>query len=785
MKKSTLLLLVACVASFKAFSQQQLINQPNGQTLSTAAINKIVTKLMDTGEVTGLCLGIINDNKPVYIKSYGYKNKALHQLNDTATCFYAASLAKPLFGYLVMQLVDKGLIDLDKPLYTYLPKPLPEYDNYKELAGDDRWKLITARHCLSHTTGFPNWRGFTPNKKLEIFFTPGKYYAYSGEGIELLQMVIETITGKKLEDLAQENIFKPFGMRRTSFLWQPAFEKDYAWGHDLSEDTIAKSKRTEAHAAGSMETTIADYTRFMAAVMQGKRITEKTKKEMLSTQISIKYSNWAFPPVEKDSIADQQGIQLSYGLGWGIFNTSYGKAFFKEGHIDGWEHYAISFPEKKVSFIIMTNSSNGESIFKELVEKLTGITIPWQWEGYWPYKQTAKLTEAQLKKFTGAYDGKLKALISLVNGKLKVESPSVNLPETNIYPSNDHHLFLKIMDANFEFVKGADGNFDTIVADDEGEHYELKRITADESIFNNKALDQKPINIAGAVSIGGIKQYISIKGSDSSKPLLLFLHGGPGGSVMANADKFTDKLQKEFIVVQWDQRETGKTLQLNASPLPLTLQLFQTDTHDLIDTLLLQFHKKKIYLVGHSWGTSLGFYMAEKYPELLHAYIAISPVINAAASEQIALDMLKQKAVQTNNTIAIKELSTVKIPFENAEQLYYDRKWLFTSNGQEINDHTFPESFVLSWAATWFKVGMESFERNIAETLPSIHCPVYFFVGRKDYQTNFSISEKYYNKLVAPKKQLFWFEHSGHSIPDTEPALLQDIIIEKILPETH
>src|SRR4029079_7912082 len=125
------------------------------------------------------------------------------------------------------------------------------------------------------------------------------------------------------------------------------------------------------------------------------------------------------------------------------------------------------------SYVIMTNSSGGESIFKELVEKLTGVTIPWQWEGYFPYKETVKLTNEQMQKFTGEYDGRLKAIITVVNGKLKVESPSVGLPKTTIYPKNDHHLFLKIMDAEFEFKEGPDGKFDTIVAEDEGEHYEL------------------------------------------------------------------------------------------------------------------------------------------------------------------------------------------------------------------------------------------------------------------------------------------------------------------------
>jgi CubicO group peptidase (beta-lactamase class C family) len=477
MKKILLFLFLLTLIAQPLFAQLKQIKKPDGKTISTAGIDKIVRQLMDTAEVTGLCLGIINDNNVAYVKSYGYKNKATGELNDTATCFYAASLAKPLFAYLVMQLVDEGVVDLDKPLYTYLPKSLPEYENYKDLAGDDRWKLITARHCLNHTTGFPNWRQFNPhdNQKLEIFFKPGERYAYSGEGLYLLQLVIETITGRQLEDLAQEKIFKPFGMTRTSFVWQPSFESDYAVGHNINEDTLPKDKRTEANAAGSMETTIADYSRFIAAVMQGKGLSEKSKKEILSPQIGI-YTKHQFPSLNNDTTSENKKIQLSYGLGWGLFNSEYGKAFFKEGHIDGWEHYIINFPGKKISVIIMTNSSNGESIFKELTEKLTDVTIPWEWEGYFPYRATVKLPVEVLQQFVGEYDGRLYAKISLVNGQLKVESETVNLPKTNLYAQNDHHFFLKIMETEIEFVKGSDGKIEKAVLDDEGEHYELKKV---------------------------------------------------------------------------------------------------------------------------------------------------------------------------------------------------------------------------------------------------------------------------------------------------------------------
>ena len=477
MKNNLRLILVVSVLTFAFNAQSQLISRPDGKTVTATDIDGIVKKLMDTAGVNGLSIGIINNNKPVYVKAYGYKNRLQQLLNDTTTCFYAASLSKSLFAYIVMQLADKGLIDLDKPLYTYLPKPLPEYEDYKDLAGDERWKLITARDCLNHTTGFPNWRQFNPhdNNKLEIFFTPGSRYAYSGEGIYLLQLVVETVTKKNLEKLAQENIFKPFAMKRTSYLWQPSFNSDYALGHDMNGDTLPKHKRKTANAAGSMETTAADYTRFMAAVMRGKRLSSKTWHQMLSPQIAIN-SKRQFPSLNNDTTADNRKIQLSYGLGWGLFTTPYGRAFFKEGHDDGWVNYVIGFPDKKIALVIMCNDSNGESIFKELVEKLTGVTIPWYWEGYTPYRENVKLPANILQQYAGEYDGKIKATITLLNGQLKVESPTVNLPKTNLYAANDHHFFLKIMDAEIDFVKDINGKVIKAALNDEGDHYELLKV---------------------------------------------------------------------------------------------------------------------------------------------------------------------------------------------------------------------------------------------------------------------------------------------------------------------
>lgn len=474
MKKYFLIVLLS-ISTTSLFAQQKVFKKSNGGTISTKYIDQTVKELMDTAVVTGLCIGIVNDGKPVYIKGYGYKNKTLNQLNDTSTCFYAASLTKVVFAYIVVQLAQEGVIDLDKPLYSYLPKPIPEYDNYKELAGDDRWKLITARECLDHTTGFPNWR--SNDQKMAIYFTPGSHYAYSGEGLMLLQMVVEEITHRKLEDMAQEKVFKPFHMTRTSFIWQSRFESDYANGHGIEEDTVKKDRYKEAYGAGSMETTIGDYSRFVSALLNKKGLDGKYWNEMFSPQIAINSNTQMFSLNVADTTSANKAIELSYGLGVGLFKTPYGRAFFKEGHGFGWVHYMIAIPQQKTALIMMSNSVNGESIFTELTQKLAGIVIPYKWESYVPYRGTAKLSTEQLKQFEGVWEGpEYTATLKLVNGKLMVEAPKVHLPPTRFYPQNDHHLFLRIMEADFEFVKGPDGKFDKAIADDEGQHYELKRI---------------------------------------------------------------------------------------------------------------------------------------------------------------------------------------------------------------------------------------------------------------------------------------------------------------------
>jgi CubicO group peptidase (beta-lactamase class C family) len=342
---------------------------------------------MNPAKVTGVGIAILNDGKIVYLKTYGFRDLKKSRPLTPDSVMSAASFTKVAFAYMVMQLVQEGVLDLDRPVYQYLPKPLPEYGLYGDLAGDERYKKITARMLLDHTSGFPNWRRFNDDRKLHIHFEPGSRFAYSGEGIALLQLIVETVAKKRLADLMRERVFQPLRMIRTGMTWSWHFEGDHANGYDELENSLGPQRRLRADSAGSMLTTPADFALFMQAVIQGQGLRKETKDLMLSPQIRI-LSKHEFPPLSAETTDENQPIRLSYGLGWGLYWTPYGKAFFKEGHDDGWRNYTVCFDDAKTGIVIMTNSSNGEGIFKELLETLLKNTYtPIEWEGYTPYNQ--------------------------------------------------------------------------------------------------------------------------------------------------------------------------------------------------------------------------------------------------------------------------------------------------------------------------------------------------------------------------------------------------------------
>jgi CubicO group peptidase (beta-lactamase class C family) len=378
-------LIVSICAGMAQAQQEQKFTHPDGATLSSQQIDATVDRLMQAANVPGLALALISDSEVSYIKAYGMADIAGGRPLQTDTVMYGASLTKAAFAYMVMTLVDEGVVDLDAPISGLLPKPLERYEGYADLAGDERWRQWTLRMLLSHQAGLPNWRWFSDSQKLEILFEPGSRYAYSGEGIQIAQLVLEEGLGLDVNAQMNERVFGRFGMQRTSMLWREDFRPNFARGNDENGENLGHNMRQSVRAAGSMDTTVEDFAAFLAGVLRGEGLSEAARGEMLGPQVRVS-ARHQFPtqfPVDTDAY---EHMKLSYGLGWGLFESAFGHAFFKEGHDDGTNNYALCLDETKHCILILSNSSNGESIFLYLADELMGKTgLPWEWEGYVPY----------------------------------------------------------------------------------------------------------------------------------------------------------------------------------------------------------------------------------------------------------------------------------------------------------------------------------------------------------------------------------------------------------------
>ena len=470
-----------------AAAQPGTIERLDGSKISSGEIDATVTRLMQAAEVTGVGLAIFNHGQIAYLKTYGVRDKEKNLPLTEDSVMTAASLTKVAFAYMVMQLVDEKRLDLDKPVYQYLPKPLPEYPLYKDLAGDSRYKRITARMLLSHTSGFPNWRWFNEDRKLNINFEPGSRYAYSGEGINLLQLVVETITNKPLQDLMKTHVFEPFGMTRSSMVWESRFESDFANGYDEWGRPIAPARRSKADAAGGMVTTPGDFARFMQAVVQGKRLRRQTYESMLSPQVQI-FSKHEFPTLASETTDENKSIRLSYGLAWGLYWTPYGKAFFKEGHDEGWRNYTVCFADRKTGILIMTNSSNGEGIYKELLETVLKNTFtPIEWEGFTPYdklppRQPLKehkvvaVDSKVLDRYVGRYGNPPNLILTIRREGDHLSVQENDEPRQELFPESERQVFSKAADDVYTFEVDSEGHVTTMTLHTGGEDIPLKRI---------------------------------------------------------------------------------------------------------------------------------------------------------------------------------------------------------------------------------------------------------------------------------------------------------------------
>lgn len=346
------------------------------QTPST--IDAQARRIMAATGANGLAVAFIDRGRVAHVAAFGKRNAKGNPLTPD-TVMYGASLTKTVFAWLVMRLADEGKIELDKPLASYLPKPLPEYPAYAALAGDGRWQAITARHALTHSTGFANFFFLEPDKKPRIHFAPGSRYAYSGEGFLLLQFVLEE--GLKLDVGAlATSEFTRLGMTRTSLKWREDFAANLADGWNDKGEARPHDQRSSVRVAGSMDTTIADMAKFAAALVTGNGLSPEAAAELTRPQRGI--TTWRqFPTLQPELPPDTWDDDLSAALGVVTFRGREGPGFYKGGHDAQTANTLVCLKSLQRCAVILSNDVRAEAGFPDLVIAILGQTgVPYAWE---------------------------------------------------------------------------------------------------------------------------------------------------------------------------------------------------------------------------------------------------------------------------------------------------------------------------------------------------------------------------------------------------------------------
>jgi CubicO group peptidase (beta-lactamase class C family) len=377
-------LVTACFLPTEARAQ----TIPNG-----AAIDAEVNKLMTRTSAKGMAVAVIDHGKVGYVHAYGIRNTKGDPLTID-TVMYGASLTKTVFAYTVMQLVDQGKLKLDTPMKEDLDNPLPsygpdpvfpdKYGPYKDLADDSRWQKITPRMSLTHSTGFANFWFIEPDHKLHIHFEPGARFNYSGEGFILLQFVIEhgrkaQGLGVDLGDLTRAN-FDRLGMTRTSLVWRDAFAANVADGWNDQGEIQEHDQRSKVRVAGSMDTTISDLPKFVAALVRGDGLSAASRAEMTKPLLHITTAH-QFPPFLPDLPASEQRKDLYAGLGVVVFDGPQGHGFYKGGHDGQTANAMVCIEASQRCVLILSNDVRSEAGFADLVRFILGDTaVPYDWE---------------------------------------------------------------------------------------------------------------------------------------------------------------------------------------------------------------------------------------------------------------------------------------------------------------------------------------------------------------------------------------------------------------------
>lgn len=350
-----------------------------------ARIEAEVRSAMQRTGARGIAVAYVEDGRPVFVRAFGARNAAGAPL-QADTIMYGASITKAVFAYALLQLADEKKVDLDRPIAALLPRPLPDYGNLEpygnwgDLAGDERWRRLTPRHLLTHSSGFANFFFLEPDQKLRFHFDPGSRYAYSGEGIILLQFALEKGLGMDVGAEIRRRVFDRFGMTNSSMTWRPDFARNLADGWTADGKVESHDQRERVRAAGSMDTSIADMARFAAGFMRGEGLSRRARAEMIRPGLPITTAS-QFPTLQPEAPAAKRWPSLAAGIGVVTFSGPQGRGFFKGGHNDSTANMWACLERRRRCVVILSNDVRAEAAFPALVDSILGESgLPWKWE---------------------------------------------------------------------------------------------------------------------------------------------------------------------------------------------------------------------------------------------------------------------------------------------------------------------------------------------------------------------------------------------------------------------
>lgn len=331
------------------------------QDALVATLERLVPQLMDELHVPGVGIALVRDRRIVWTRSFGVVDAVSKAPVTRETLFEAASMSKPVFATLAMQLVDRRQLDLDRPLARYVA--VPWYPPAPEAA------RLTARHVLSHTSGLPNWRDGGEEREggVPFLFEPGARFGYSGEAMYSLQQVVEHVTGADLAARARTALFAPLGMERSTFVWTPAADGALATGHDTDGKPLPRAKYLHPHAAYTLLTTPEEYAKLLVETMNAahsgtKTLSRRAAQAMLTPQVRVD----AREPMERPGAAE--GRAVSWGLGWSLNDTAAGRIAHHSGaNRTGFRCFSQFAPDRGSALVIMTNGLGGGDLWTRVV----------------------------------------------------------------------------------------------------------------------------------------------------------------------------------------------------------------------------------------------------------------------------------------------------------------------------------------------------------------------------------------------------------------------------------